>query len=851
MYWDCVGKENLAALVAPYPRFSIKNNIRFLPQQEQYKMKTLRKTSALYTIIVAIIGIFVVASMASAKSLYVIANINASPTPIHTYDIQGGPDYVVFQAEQSITFRGGGGVGIAVDSDSATLFVTYEVSNIVQLLDATTFEDLGTTTAPGATNLSGIVVDQGKNRVYTIDRNTNNLYVYDWDASTNTLNLVTGGTGPGGSFVLAGVSLAYGIAFDEINDRLYVADQSSNTLRYFETTNFVESGNIVLTTHQPISVAIDQVRNFLYTGAIFNGDANLVKYDLNTSTETFVDINSVLDSSSEGVIGVAVDEDSGNVYATTGFSFDGLLVFDSSLNNLKVLSRTEIAGFETNWGDATGLAIPRDDISFNPLNFTATVDLSEASTGMDLTYDLCYDNAANTLAVNNVTITDSIPQGTSFASASDGGTQTAGVVTWNIGSLAAGAAQACVQLVLNVTATDGSTITNVATIDSDDTPPTTQSAVTNVVILPELGFSKTADVSLIANGENLTYELCYDNEANEGAVNNVVISDTLPAATSFVSASGGGIETSGVVSWDIGTLAAGAAEECVQVVVNVSATEESSITNTASIDSDETAPTTASAVTDIVVEVDYSFAGKGEAGAAGPITLFILLIATGGVLLMRSKKMKLQPAPTLAVAIVAVGLLMGTPIAHAQIYVGASGGATNAGYSKTDFVNNMPNFTLTNVSLDDTDNGWKVYGGYQFTSNLALEAAYVDLGAVNTEFDATIVPEDLQALLDDAAAIHPYMTSGIAIAGVGSIGLSQTVAIFGKVGIFDWDAEGYVKEISTGTLTDIDDSGTDAMYGVGIQFDINPQMSIRAEWEKYKADRNDVNFTSIGLQYRF
>ena len=793
--------------------------------------------------------------MAVAKSLYVIANINASPTPIHTYDIQGAPNHVVFQAEQTIPYRGGGGVGIAIDSDSAKLFVTYEFSNIIQLLDATTFADLGTTTAPGASNLSGIVVDQGKNRVYTVDRTTNNLYVYDWDASTNTLTLATGGAGPGGSFVLAGVLYAYGIAFDEINDRLYVADQASNTVRYFETTNFTESGNIMLTTHKPISIAVDQVRNFLYTGAAFNGDVNLVKYDLNTDTETSVDINVVFESSYEGVIGVAVDENNGNVYASTGFSHDGLLVFDSSLNNLKLLSRADIVSFDTSWGDPTGLAIPRDDISFNPLNFTDTVNLLEVATGSDLTYDLCYDNATNSLPVNNVSITNTVPEGTSFVSASNGGTETAGTVTWNIGTLVAGATQACVQMVVNVSAPADSTITNIATIDSDDTPPTTRTVVTNVIIFPELGLSKVAGASLIPSGEDLTYDLCYDNTENEFVANNVIIIDTLPSGTSFISATDGGIETSGVVSWDIGTLAAGAEPACVQIVVNVNASPESTITNTATINSDETIQTTATAVTDvgapIIIELAYNFKGKGGGSATGPLELFLLMIASGILLMKRKRKVIAQQASTIGFAIVMVSLFVGTPMVYANTYVGASGGVTNANYNSHDLVKALPSYSLNDVSVDDTDKGWKVFAGYAFSANLAIEIAYVDLGEVRSEFSATIAPSDLPNLLADAAAVHPSMVSGLTVAGIGSIDVSQSIAIFGKIGVFDWDAEGKVKEISSGQFSKLDERGTDFMFGLGMKFQIDPQWDVRAEWEKYNADRNDINFYSIGVQYSF
>ncbi len=691
-------------------------------------------------VMTALLGTLLIAGTASAKSLYVIASINRSPSPIHTYDIQGAPNYLVFQAGQSIPFRGGGAVGIALDSDSAKLFVTYEVSNVIQLVDATTFADLGTTTAPGASNLSGIVVDQGKSRVYTIDRFTNNLYVYDWDATTDTLTLVPGGTGPGGSFVLSGVSFAYGIALDETRDRLYIADNSSNTVRYFETTNFTEAGNITLATHRPISIAVDQSRNFLYTGASVSGDRNLVKYDLNTDTETAVSIEtSTGGTASEGVIGVAVDEDTGYVYVTTGFTGDRLLAFDSNLAEVKIFSKAELQAFDaTNlWGDPTGIAIPRADISFNPLNFSKdsnTGGTGEVGSGQNLTYDLCYDNTANTNPVNNVVITDAVPTGATFVSATGGGTLAAGTVTWTIGNLAAGAPQACVQLVLNITAAEGGTVTNTATIDSDDTPPTSQTDVVDVV-------------------------------------------------------AGG---------------------------------------------------------------TDVDVVGTGGGSATGPLEIVLLMSGLGALLARRRKTMRKQHKAALGALLVAGGAMALSPVANAAnpFYVGASGGIAQASYSATDLVNALPGYTLSNVSVDDSDTGWKLFAGWQFHPNFAVEAAYVDLGEIKSSYSATAVP-DVQQLLDDTAAIHPYMANGFTLAGVASYNINPKASVMGKVGLFSWDAEADITEINTGANSKVDQDGTDLMFGLGAKYMVTPQWGIRAEWESYDLDWDRVDFFSLGAEIHF
>ena len=133
-----------------------------------------------------ILAITALSLNAEAKSLYVIANINDSPTPIIAYDILPNGT-MQYQTTHDVPYHPWGAVGIAVDSDAEMLFVTYEDNNVIELINATNMTSMGITTAASADNLAGIVVDHEKNKVYTIDRNTNDLYVYDWSPANTTL----------------------------------------------------------------------------------------------------------------------------------------------------------------------------------------------------------------------------------------------------------------------------------------------------------------------------------------------------------------------------------------------------------------------------------------------------------------------------------------------------------------------------------------------------------------------------------------------------------------------------------------------------------------------------------------
>src|SRR5256885_7141116 len=56
----------------------------------------------------------------------------------------------------------------------------------------------------------------------------------------------------------------------------------------------------------------------------------------------------------------------------------------------------------------------------------------------------------------------------------------------------------------------------------------------------------------VAAGGTITYTLAYANTGNSGATA-VVLSDTVPVNTTFVSATGGGTLSAGVVTWSIGS----------------------------------------------------------------------------------------------------------------------------------------------------------------------------------------------------------------------------------------------------------------------------------------------------------
>ena len=178
--------------------------------------------------------------------------------------------------------------------------------------------------------------------------------------------------------------------------------------------------------------------------------------------------------------------------------------------------------------------------------------------GENITYTIQYANTGN-VAATQVRITDQLPTGTTFVSATNGGVENQRIVTWIIESLVPGDTGS-VQFTVKAGSglTDGTVISNIAHISSQEGVDALSNQVDVVVKIkpPSLQLEKYSSVSTIYPGENITYTIQYANTGNAVATQ-VRITDQLPTGTTFVSATNGGVENQRTVAWTIGHLAPG------------------------------------------------------------------------------------------------------------------------------------------------------------------------------------------------------------------------------------------------------------------------------------------------------
>ena len=138
-------------------------------------------------------------------------------------------------------------------------------------------------------------------------------------------------------------------------------------------------------------------------------------------------------------------------------------------------------------------------------------------------------------------------------------------------------------------------------------------------------------------------------------------------------------------------------------------------------------------------------------------------------------------------------------------------------------------------SLEGSNAAFKIFGGYTFNENLAVELA---------RFDAGDPHERLGVFPIDAGF------TGLNASAVGRLPLTDTFTLFGKIGIASYVSEALIRfqdpDIETFSAGVSDE---DLSYGVGGEIRIGDRFGLRAEYEVV----NDVEFKllSLGGVFRF
>ncbi len=271
--------------------------------------------------------------------------------------------------------------------------------------------------------------------------------------------------------------------------------------------------------------------------------------------------------------------------------------------------------------------------------------------GQQFTYTISVENRGGA-AATNVVVTDPIPAGVTFVSATNGATFSSGTVTKTVGTMVPGAT---VSFQITVTAGPPRTVANTATAtltETDATPANNAATEYTHIIGPDLFLTMQAPANpnTVIAGQQFTYTITVGNGGDADATN-VVITDPLPSGVTFVSATNGAVNNNGTVTKTVGTMNPGA-QISFQITV-AAGNVLNVVTNTATATLTEPDPSppnnSDTRATRIIGIVDLSFSPSTVIGgcqnSTGTVTLSGVAPAGGATVTLTSADPATASAP--------------------------------------------------------------------------------------------------------------------------------------------------------------------------------------------------------------
>ena len=136
------------------------------------------------------------------------------------------------------------------------------------------------------------------------------------------------------------------------------------------------------------------------------------------------------------------------------------------------------------------------------------------------------------------------------------------------------------------------------------------------------------------------------------------------------------------------------------------------------------------------------------------------------------------------------------------------------------------------ATLDDSDTGFGLAGGYQLNDHFAVEFAYVDLGSVNYRASVTVSDGVDQAEADVGLESS---AQGPVVSALGILPIGERFSLFGRVGLSLLKAEGTARIALDGISQRASQSSqkSDPMLGVGAELSLSKHFAIRLAWDRY------------------
>ena len=352
-----------------------------------------------------------------------------------------------------------------------------------------------------------------------------------------------------------------------------------------------------------------------------------------------------------------------------------------------------------------------------------------------------------------------------------------------------------------------------------------------------------------------------------GFLSNLVTVNSITPSQGSCAATGVQTETQDEYSCDIGDIAAGTS---VDIVIEFFTDTEGSAAFEFSVYVDagqllqladpNESNNTVTALVVMIDEIIIVVVGKGKgSGAFGPIEFLLFGALAMAIMAIRRRRTRATTAVSVGLALlmmVAVG--NNTAVAAEQdqkgFYAGAAVGNATSDVSASSFADGLTaaGYNVSDVSLDDSATGFKIFAGFMFNEYVGVQGSYVDLGQLESEFTASVPPDQIDALLATGADLLPGRGRGWLADLVLQYPLSDRVSVYGTAGVFFSEPETTQTVVVGGTgSASQSDNDNDFAGSIGFIFSLSDRSSILVGYERYEIDDNTTDFPMVAFSYSF
>jgi hypothetical protein len=261
---------------------------------------------------------------------------------------------------------------------------------------------------------------------------------------------------------------------------------------------------------------------------------------------------------------------------------------------------------------------------------------------------------------------------------------------------------------------------------------------------------------------------------------------------------------------------------------------------------------------DFIDEIIVVIKGKGS-GAFGLIEILLVGSLAIAIMIIRRRRASVATMASVGAVLMVVLLTVSTP-AEAQgqdqkgFFIGGAIGSATNDINANDFASGLSagGYDVSDVTLDDSATGWKLSVGYMFNEYVGVQGSYVDLGDLETEFTASVPPDQVDALLARGTALFPGRGEGFLLDVLVQYAFSERVSVYGTVGWFVAEPESEQTVISGGTGTAVrSDDENDVAGSIGLKISVSDSVDIKLGYERYYIDSDSTDFPMLAVEFRF